>query len=606
MAAGALDVLVRFVGDASSVSDEVAKVEGTGSKLKTWAKGVGAAIAGAFAVSQLKEFVDQASALQDAQSASEQVFGSSAKAVKAWSDQATDSFGLSKRAAIEANTTFATFGKGAGLAGKDLVGFSTDLTGLAGDLASFRGTSTEQAIGAIGSALQGQSEPMRAYGVLLDEATIKARAMSMGLVQAAGDADKIKAAQLQATTAQEKYNKAVKEHGPNSKEAAAAATRLELAQSKLAEETAGTVPDLTAQQKVLATQAEIFAQTSDAQGDFERTGDSAANQQKKLKAELENTQAAIGTALLPVIQKLLPYLQSMASFVEKNAGWLVPLAAGIMALVLVLKIATVVQTAFSISLWAALWPVLAVIAAIAALIAIGVLIVKNWDTIKDAAAAVWRAMQSAWDAILGAVKSVFDWIKTNWPTLLAILTGPIGLAVLLVTKNLDTIKDALSAVLSWIRTAWSAVLGYLTAPFEAGWKIIQGVVDSIRGVVSSVSEIAGRIANAVKGPVNAVIRAWNRLEFKVPEVNVGPVHFGGQTIGLPNIPELARGGYVARTGLAVVHRGETFSGVGNAGGTVINLNVNVGPGADPAQIGRTLVEYIGAFERANGRQVLNR
>ena len=42
------------------------------------------------------------------------------------------------------------------------------------DLASFHNTSPEEAIEAIGSAFRGEAEPMRKYGVLLDDASLSA------------------------------------------------------------------------------------------------------------------------------------------------------------------------------------------------------------------------------------------------------------------------------------------------------------------------------------------------------------------------------------------------------------------------------------------------
>ena len=41
--------------------------------------------------------------------------------------------------------------------------------------------------------------------------------------------------------------------------------------------------------------------TKDAQGDFAKTSDSLANQQRILKAQYENATAAIGQRLLPVL-----------------------------------------------------------------------------------------------------------------------------------------------------------------------------------------------------------------------------------------------------------------------------------------------------------------
>lgn len=74
---------------------------------------------------------------------------------------------------------------------------------------------------------------------------------------------------------------------------------------------------------------------------------------------------------------------------------------------------TALNTSFSLS------PIGMVVLAIGALVAAGVLLVKNWDTIKKAAAAVWQFIQKGWDAFVdffgglgarigGAAKSMFD------------------------------------------------------------------------------------------------------------------------------------------------------------------------------------------------------
>jgi hypothetical protein len=605
MAAGGLDVLVRFIGDSTKLRSEVDKAQGTGSKMKSWAKGVGAAVAGAFAVTQVKEFINEASALQDAMGAADVTFGTSSKAVQKWAGTAAEAFGMSKLQALEAANGVAAFGKGAGLAGGDLAKFSEGMVGLAGDLASFKGGKPEDAMLAIQSALQGEAEPMRRFGVLLNEGAIKSRALSMGLVKATGDTTKIKSAQLGAENALIAYNRAIKAHGKNSVEATQAGKKYELAASGVAKAVKGTVPELTAQQKVLATQAEIFAQTSDAQGDFQRTSDSAANQQKILKAKLADTKAALGTALLPVLQKILPYVENLATFIEKNASVIVPLVAAIGAFVVIMKIATLVTQLFGISMGAAFIWVVVIIAAIAALIAIGYLIVKNWDTIKAAAAAVWDFLQAAWDGILNAVKAawtwitdnlgmiwdalksatqavwdfmkkawdgilsvikgVWDWIKRNWPLLLAILTGPIGVAVLLIVKNWDKIKSAVSAAFDFIKRVWSGILAVLRAPFDLARDAISGIIhgikdavgrafdwirdivgkakDALQGMWNKAGEIGRGLVGLIKAPINAAIRAWNKIPFA------------------PNVPELARGGLVTQTGLAVVHQGELFSGV---------------------------------------------
>ena len=204
---------------------------------------LGTAAAG-FAIKIGKDAVNAASDFSEELSKSEVVLGDAAKAVQQFARNA-QKIGQSRTEALRAASNFAIFGKSAGLSGKALANFSTEFTTLASDLASFNNTTPEDAILALGAALRGESEPIRRYGVLLDDATLKQRALSEGII------DQIKGA-------------------------------------------------LTPQQKVLAATAEIFAQTSDAQGDFERTSDGLANTQRELKVAIENVKIELGESLLPI------------------------------------------------------------------------------------------------------------------------------------------------------------------------------------------------------------------------------------------------------------------------------------------------------------------
>lgn len=240
------DLITRLRLDTSEMEQGASRSAAIGGAI---GGAVGVALAAGLgrAAGAVKDFVSGSvgafSELEDTTAAAGVIFGDSMGTIIAQSQSAAGSLGLSSQQVIGAANTFGTYGKAAGLAGGDLAKFSTDMTGLAGDLASFKGTSPEQAIEAIGAALRGEAEPIRAYGVLLDDASLKARALAIGI----GDG----------TSA------------------------------------------LTPQQKALAAQAEILAQTSDAQGDFARTSESTANVQKRLAAEAENVQAKFGTLLAP-------------------------------------------------------------------------------------------------------------------------------------------------------------------------------------------------------------------------------------------------------------------------------------------------------------------
>lgn len=301
------------------------------SKFKTLAKaGAFAAVAGVAAAGKLLgDAVGAAADLGETTSKTAQIFGDEAlPALQRFARGAARSLGQSEQAALDAVSTFGVFGKAAGLQGPKLSKFSVQLTRLASDLASFSNTSPEEAAEALGSALRGEAEPMRKYGVLLDEATLKAEALALGLLKPIKDGAKIEKYRVDLMQAQKDLNDVTAEYGPKSLEALDAQSKLGWVQNALQKATEGTIPPLTAQQKVLAANSAIFKQTADAQGDFARTSDGLANRQRALTAQWENMKVRLGSGLLPIVNRfagvllddVIPGVQRAAEFVRTRFG----------------------------------------------------------------------------------------------------------------------------------------------------------------------------------------------------------------------------------------------------------------------------------------------
>jgi cell wall-associated NlpC family hydrolase len=236
----------RFGGMTASVGQSF---RGLGAMM---AAGLGVAAAATF----LKSAIKGASDLNETVSKTEVIFGKQAMpALTKFAERAAATLGQSKQQALDAAATFGVFGKSAGLSGQALAGFSTKMTGLASDMASFSNTSPEEAITAIGAALRGETEPIRRYGVLIDDASTRQQALSMGIIK---------------TTKQA----------------------------------------LTPQQRVLAVQQLILKQTSAAQGDFARTSGGLANQQRILSAEFTNAKTQLGVVFLPVALAVIRLLNA--------------------------------------------------------------------------------------------------------------------------------------------------------------------------------------------------------------------------------------------------------------------------------------------------------
>ena len=262
---------------ASTTKTTLQGIANFGKTIAVGLAGVGAAAgAGAFRA------IDAASDLAEEVSKAGQIFGDVADEVDAFARTAGRQLGQSRKDALEAANTFAIFGKAAGLAGDDLLGFSTDFVALASDLASFNNTSPEEAVQAIGAALRGEAEPLRRYGILLDDATLKQKALELGIYDGNGA--------------------------------------------------------LTQQQKIRAAEIAIYDQASAAQGDFARTSDGLANQQRILRAEFANIVAQIGEKLLPIALKLaqffndkvLPAVQTVAdAFSQRGLAGVFDLIVGV-------------------------------------------------------------------------------------------------------------------------------------------------------------------------------------------------------------------------------------------------------------------------------------
>lgn len=229
---------------------------------------IGGVLAAAGIGDMIATAIEDAGTYQQAQGAVESVFGQlGADAINAFAEGGAHSVGQSMNDILQSSSLLGVFGKAAGLADADLVDFSKTLITLGADLSAFANTTPEEAVEALSAGLRGESEPLRRYGVLLDDATLKARAMELGIYDGSGS--------------------------------------------------------LTQQQRILAAYNEILAQTSTQQGTFAAESDTLAGQQARTAAAWENISTKIGVAFLPVAEKLSAwFLDEGIPALEEFADWL--------------------------------------------------------------------------------------------------------------------------------------------------------------------------------------------------------------------------------------------------------------------------------------------
>jgi cell wall-associated NlpC family hydrolase len=261
-------------------------------------------LGGAGLVYGLKAAISEASDLHEQINKVDVVFGKSAKTVLRWSKDSAKAMGESRTQALAFAGTFGSLLRPMGLTEQQAARMSTKLTQLGADLASFFNKSPEEALQALQSGLVGQVRPLRQFGVLLSEDRVKAEAFASGIAKANVDTRKVAEAQQHVAIAAAKVAAARKKYGENTTQVAQAELTLHRAEDQLHKTLAGSHTQLTDQQKAMARYRIILHDTALAQGDFKRTSGGLANQQRILKAQIADTEAEVGKALMPTVLKL--------------------------------------------------------------------------------------------------------------------------------------------------------------------------------------------------------------------------------------------------------------------------------------------------------------
>lgn len=185
--------------------------------------------------------------------------GNMADSVRSWSDEIANTLGLSA-VSIRKNTgVIFNMTTSMGLAKDNALKMSKGISLLSEDMASFYNLNPTEAFNKLRAGLTGETEPLKALGILVDENTVKQVAYSTGIAK--------------------------------------------------------TGSELTQQQKVLARYMAILKQTGNAQGDLARTIDSPANQLRILKNQIKELGLAFSNFLLPVFKAVLPYITAFTKVI---------------------------------------------------------------------------------------------------------------------------------------------------------------------------------------------------------------------------------------------------------------------------------------------------
>ena len=537
---------LKFVGDIADAKKSLGNLEKDVDGFKTSTtnafKAIGTAISVAAIVDIGKGFVDAASNTEQALGATTSVFKEYAGQIQDFGKTTAENLGIAESEFNQLAATTGALMKNAGVPLNEVADSTVTLTERAADMAAMFGGTVSEAMDAINSGLKGELDPLEKFGVSLKASSVDAKAAALGYVDADGK---------------------VTDYG-----------------------------------RTMARVALIMEQSADSQGTAAREAGTMAGQTQRLQAQFKDLQADLGAKLLPVLVTLAQVLRGIIEFVVANQDWLVPMVAGLMAFVAAIKIATAVQWLWNAAMLAN--PVGLLVAAIAALVAVIVLAYFKVDWFRELIDKLWQAIQVG-----------FHWVKDNWPLLLAILTGPFGAAIAIIVKNWDTIKQAASGAIDAIGRTMGRVWDIITYPFRHASESILYIVDVLKGAwkgfVDALRWVFGGVYDIITYPfrraMDMIKWLWNStvggFGFTVP--NWIPL-VGGKEF---RIPEMAAGGIVRRPTVALIGEAGPEAVVpldqynGNGGATITYV-VNVYALNATAETGRLVAESLREYNRTSG------
>ena len=548
--------------------------------------------------------VKLAGELQDSQAMSKQVFGAWSKQLDGWASHAAENFGLAKGAALDAaNQMGIRLRQIGGMTEESANQTSQALVQFAGDLASAFGGPVEDAAAALQSALTGEYEPLKRYGIVINDAALQSEYFAL-------TGQKVKGA-------------------------------------------------LTAQQKQQATLSLIMKNGALITGDYARNADGATNAQKTLTAKLKDAATTIGTILLPYATKLVQWGSDLLERFKKLSPGVQKLIVVVGLLAAALGPLLVILGSIATAVAAISWPVVLVVAVIGALVAAFVIAYKKSEQFRDVINGLGRAIRAGFAVVVQWVtqtvipqmrvaienlrpvleaagqffQALFARIVQGVQFMLPIWQGVFRAFAAVIQFVWPLIQNQVAAALRMIQGIIQVVTAAISGNWSGAWNGIRnvfgGIWDGIKGIVSfgvnairsALSGLLGWIGSAFSGIGNAILspfRAalsgfkslWNSTiggkgfstpswipgiggkEFRIPTLHSGGIVPGPVGMEVPTILQ-------AGEAVLPIQAVRNLAAERQGGGTTYNITVNAGI-SSPAEVGRQVVDTIKSYERLNG------
>lgn len=279
------------------------------------------------------------------------------------------------------------------------------------------------------------------------------------------------------------------------------------------------------------------------------------------QAPVLNTIKAIVTAVSNAFKFLSDHIEAVTNVLAFIIPFIASLAAIIKVVNVAMKVWSVIQLVVNAGLLAC--PITWIVLGIAALIAIIVVLVKNWDKVKNAAVGCWNKIKGAWNSVsawFGA--KVITPVKNFFADLWEKVPAPVKNVISKITEGFQTARDKVTkcweGIAGWFSNLWKGVVEAVAKPVN---KLIDGanwVMDKLgskkrfdgwKPYARGTSGHPGGNAIVNDGRGAELVQMPNGMTF-IPK---------GRNVGIPNAPKGMKVLDAQRTAQLMGRRSPTFN-----------------------------------------------
>lgn len=439
-----------------------------------------------------KESIQLASDLVEVQNVVDTTFGQNASQIDAWAKTTLNAYGITELQAKQWSGSMGAMLKSSNIASEDMLIMSTNLAGLAGDMASFYNLDHDNAWQKIRSGIAGESEPLKELGINMSVANLEAYALAQGIKKSFSDMSQAEQTLL-------RYNY-------------------------------------------------LMEVSADAQGDFAKTSDSFSNQQKLLTNNIKQLSATIASKALPFLTKLYKKANEFVSNIDvdkvlgvfsKVGDFIQPLIPHIESLGDTIK-QTFIDIMPNLSSFGEDFATL-ISKGTPPLFKLIESIVKLGGGLINFFLPILMKIGESVGPILIKIGEGLSPLLEKAATMFTVLGPLVGEVIGVILSAFDEFMPLVDSILQ----ALGGVIDFITGVFTGDWQLAwQGVVNIFSGMMNGLKEI-------IVAPINFISNIVNGLIGKINEISIPewvPL-IGGKSLDLPMLPTFARGGIATQASI---------------------------------------------------------